>query len=84
MSWDTIMPSELRKQTVDSVNYLEKYEIRAGLGKKRQTVLHVFSDGSENVYATAVYAVFVRDGVRFASLCYAKTKVVLLKSKTIP
>lgn len=88
VSMDDPLPEELIpewQRTVMLIRRLQTVTVPRWHGTISRIVeLHVFGDASENAFAATAYVVYMQDGKKQASLCYAKAKVAPLKYKSIP
>lgn len=90
LDWNDLLPEEIQHQWIhfrEKLKSLEEIRIPRWIGyRPTSTVeLHGFSDASRLAYAAVVYArIITESGEILINLLQAKTKVVPLKSETIP
>lgn len=91
IEWNDVLPEEMQRvwiQFRNKLKSLEEIKIPRWIGYRPTTSiieLHAFSDASTLAYAAVVYARIINEsGEILINLLQAKTKVVPLKSETIP
>ena len=90
LDWDQTLPVDLSREYMDwreRLGCIEMIELDRFVLKKDNLDsfdLHVFCDASEHGYAACVFVISQNNGERRSSLLVAKSKVVPIKSKTVP